>query len=95
MSDCLLTLLDQDSCAHCSGAQPVAEEAFYDRGMEVKTREERHEEEREQYVTDELTSAQRVSARTPGHWNRTKETYGGNDGQVDFESIELEEQDAG
>lgn len=102
MSDCTLTLLDQATCAHCTGAQAVADEPLFERGMEIVTREETETEWNEhhgKYVSKERYGDLKgeIAAQIPnaGRWNKTRETYGGNDGQVDFESIELEEQDAG
>lgn len=96
--DCDLTLLPTDSCAHCSGVKEVASEPFYEKGMEIKTLTERESEYNE--VTGRWTTKERYSdmkeqlaTQLPktGRWNKTKETYGGHDGQNNFDDIELPE----
>lgn len=87
--DCEITLLPSDSCAHCSGVGGI-EEPWYERGMEVKTLTDR-QEEGEFDALPQLKGQLEAQLPRTGRWNKTKETYGGNDNQHNFEDINLAE----
>jgi hypothetical protein len=66
------------------------EEPFYERGMEIKTRQEYDQEDRDLEADSNSTIGVLFTQEHPGKWAKAQDVYGGHDGQVEFENIEQE-----
>lgn len=92
---CDFTELPTLSCAHCSGKDIGSVESWevdYETGLSTGAfvaSETKAESLMTRLAPDEeISQSLRAQRPTTGRYNKTREVYGGHDGQVDFEDIE-------
>jgi hypothetical protein len=97
--ECDFTFLPQEQCSHCSGARlPQAvidlEEVDYLTGQpldrllpEAQIFSATKDSPRRKRESDESIPANEDALRATGRYNKTKEVYGGNDDEIEFEQV--------